>query len=181
MTFDKTLAALTGWRGYGLTLAIGASVGALSGYSLRDLMAQADQAAAARAALQASEEARRIEQREAQASAALGLQAAQDQARIRAQTQDLIRSIPAHVTLEADRHCTVPAGFVRLYDDAAHGLSRPTDPAAQPDDAASGIALSAIAAGAAENFGLCHEIRSQLMALQDWERRVGERTVEQGR
>ena len=79
----------------------------------------------------------------------------------------IIREVPVYVTPEADRRCVVPRGFVRVHDAAAHGLPLPgaTGPA---DEAAAGIALSAVAGTVTANYTDCHAIREQVIALQAW-------------
>jgi hypothetical protein len=82
-------------------------------------------------------------------------------------TRILVQRVPVYVSPTADRRCDVPHGFVRLHDAAAAGDGLP-DPAGQSDEAASGLALSAVAATVAENYGTCHQIADQLSALQAW-------------
>src|ERR1700743_1270021 len=52
----------------------------------------------------------------------------------------------AYVTAQADAHCTVPAGFIRMHDDAANGLPPVSFGPGQLADAPSGLALSSVAA-----------------------------------
>lgn len=92
---------------------------------------------------------------------------------LRANAADLHQEIPRHVTTSADAACPVPVGFVRVHDAAAQGV--PIDPAAgDPDAPAPGITLSAVADTVAGNYGTCHEIREQLIGLQDYVRGLRE-------
>lgn len=86
---------------------------------------------------------------------------------VRERGATVIKEIPVYVTPTADAACTVPAGFVRIHDAAAQGT--PLDgPAGDPDAAASGIALSAVAEVTAANYGTCHEYAAQVIGLQDY-------------
>lgn len=90
---------------------------------------------------------------------------------VRERGQTIIQKVPVYVTENSDAGCTVPAGFVRLHDDAAQNLPTPADPAdaaGHPDAPAPGIALSDIAATVTDNYTTCHATAEQLTALQDW-------------
>lgn len=88
---------------------------------------------------------------------------------VRERGATITREIPIHVTAKADAACPVPAGFVRVHDAAAQGVS--LDPAAgDPDAPVPGLALSGVAAAVAGNYTTCHETAAQLTALQDWVR-----------
>ena len=88
---------------------------------------------------------------------------------VRERGATITREIPIHVTAKADAACPVPAGFVRVHDAAAQGVS--LDPAAgDPDAPVPGLALSGVADAVARNYTTCHETAAQLTALQDWVR-----------
>lgn len=87
-------------------------------------------------------------------------------------TTATLAEVPTHVTPDDDARCTVNRGFVRVHDAAAAG--RVPAPAAASDAATAGLALSAVAAGVAGNYGRCRENAEQLIALQDWIQRMGE-------
>lgn len=88
---------------------------------------------------------------------------------VRERGATITREIPVYVTAQADARCDVPAGFVRVHDAAAH--NQPLgEPAGNPDAPAAGITLSAVAETVADNYGTCHEIREQLIGLQDYVR-----------
>lgn len=94
---------------------------------------------------------------------------------VRERGHTLIQEIPVYVTQASDAACTVPAGFVRLHDDAAQNLpptAPASDPAGNPDAPAPGIALSDIARAVADNYTTCHATAAQLTALQDWLRGI---------
>jgi len=106
-------------------------------------------------------------QGEASTLAAQTDQAARD--RIRLVTRTLLLKVPDHVTPDADARCIVPLGFVREHDAAATGdVSGVSGSASQPDDAASGLALSAVAATVVDNYGTCRETARQLSDLEAW-------------
>jgi hypothetical protein len=86
---------------------------------------------------------------------------------IRQRGETITREIPAHVTPQADTRCPVSVGFVSVHDAAAANL--PLDrPAGDPDAPAPGLALSAVAATVVDNYGTCHELRAQVIGLQDY-------------
>ena len=98
-----------------------------------------------------------------------GEKAETNQAQLRAYTNVLLTEIPKYVTPQADAGCTVPVGFVRLHNAAASGDSLAVPAAAaQPNDAASGVALSAVAGTVVDNYGVCHSIRQNYIDLQGW-------------
>jgi len=74
--------------------------------------------------------------------------------------------VPQFITKEADSACTLTNGFTRVHDSAAKNVVPGTPEATDADP--SGIALSAAAATIATNYLTCHQIREQLISLQDW-------------
>lgn len=91
---------------------------------------------------------------------------------VQGKTQTIIKEVPKYVTLQADADCSINIGFVRLHDHAAANTL--PDPAGAADAAPSGVALSAVAAAVAENYGSCHENSAQLTALQGWVKAMAE-------
>lgn len=86
---------------------------------------------------------------------------------VRERGATVIKEIPVYVTPTADAACAVPAGFVRVHNAAAEGT--PLGRAAGDSDAApSGVALSAVAAVTAANYGTCHELAAQVAGLQEY-------------
>lgn len=81
--------------------------------------------------------------------------------------QAIVKEIPVYVSAEADRACSVPAGFVRVHDAAAAGVP-PPGPAGAADAAPAGIALSAVAGTVADNYTSCRATREQLISLQQY-------------
>jgi hypothetical protein len=91
------------------------------------------------------------------------------QVEIRTVTRTIVEKVPIYVTVQADRRCDVPAGFVQLHDAAAAGrLPDPADAAGGAADAASGLALSTVAATVADNYGTCLGVAAQLKGWQDF-------------
>lgn len=86
---------------------------------------------------------------------------------IRERGATLIKEVPVYVSAKADAACAVNVGFVRLHDAAALGLPAPGH-AGPADDAASGIALSTVAATSASNYTTCHETAERLTQLQEY-------------
>ena len=81
----------------------------------------------------------------------------------------ITKEIPVYVTPEADAACVVPAGFVRIHDDAAANTT-PEPTAGDPDAPAAGVTLSAIAETVADNYTQYHALGEQLIGLQDYVR-----------
>jgi hypothetical protein len=111
----------------------------------------------------------KIETKAAAITAQVAAKAEARQVEIRTITKTITREVPRYVTVQADAQCSVPLGFVRLHDAAAAGrLPQLPGPAEQPNDAPSGVAISAVAATVADNYGACHSEIGRLIDLQDW-------------
>ena len=167
----KWLAALAGWKGYAVVAAVCLAVGAGSGYKVRDVMAQADSAKAAKAEVRTVERVVYRERAAADVTERIGTQAAARQAEIRYVTRTIVEKVPEYVTAEADRTCVLPVGFVRLHDAAAAGQGDALpEPAGQSNDAPSGVACSAAAETIVGNYGDYSAVAAQLTDLQGWVR-----------
>lgn len=83
-------------------------------------------------------------------------------------TNTIVREITTRVTQQADAACPVPLGFVRVFDAAASGSPAAgfAHRAPEPDDAATDVVLSEIAAVSAGDLGACHANAEQLRQLQ---------------
>lgn len=92
---------------------------------------------------------------------------------VRERHHAIAQEIPTHVTPAADTRCPVPVGFVRVHDAAAQGVPL-AGAAGDPDAPAPSLALSTVAGTVAGNYATCHEVREQLIALQDWLRTTRE-------
>lgn len=68
-----------------------------------------------------------VTQANAQAAATLGQTDAKVITQIHYITRTLVKEVPTYVTAQADASCTIPVGFVRLYNDDVSGASEPTD------------------------------------------------------
>lgn len=87
---------------------------------------------------------------------------------IRTVTRTLTKEIPVYVTAEADRTVVLPAGLIRLHDQAALGVSEvPADPGFLPD-APSGVAPSSLARTFVSNYGAAYEWREAALACRSW-------------
>lgn len=84
---------------------------------------------------------------------------------IQTRTVTLIKKVPIYVPASADRDCIVPTGFVRVHDAAAAGLP---ETAGGPDQAPSGVPLSAIAATVVANYGVAYDWRAEAMTWRGW-------------
>jgi hypothetical protein len=98
-------------------------------------------------------------------SATAQVSGAQQQERIRTVTRTLIEKVPVYVPASADAQCVVPRGFVQLHDAAAAGLPSPTG---GPDQAPSGVELSAVAETVAANYGACRAGLDEAMRWRKW-------------
>lgn len=168
----RILTALAGWKGYALTAAICLAVGFAQGWTVRGWKADADATDASikahAAQLAAVNAARLAEAAQAQTTHRIEAKAAEAQVVIREVTRTLIEEVPVYVTPDVDARFDVPAGFVRLHDAAAAGRAVVPDPAGQSDDAASGLAFSAVATTVVGNYGQCLATARQLTDLQAW-------------
>ncbi|WP_236183713.1 hypothetical protein [Pseudomonas protegens] len=81
----------------------------------------------------------------------------------------ITKEVPVYVSKAADRACVVPDGFVRVHDAGAANLPVAGGPSVT-DGAASGLALSTVAASVVDNYSECHANAEQLKALQRWVR-----------
>lgn len=88
---------------------------------------------------------------------------------VRERGATIIQKVPVYVTAQADSHCIVPVGFVRLHDAAATSTTLP-DPAGPADAQPSGLALSTLAGTVVDNYTTCHATAENLTTLQDWVR-----------
>lgn len=86
---------------------------------------------------------------------------------IRERGKTITKEIPVYVTVESDARCSVPAGFVWLHDAAAANVPL-GEPAGDPDAPAAGVALSTVAETVAGNYGIAHELRAQVIGLQEY-------------
>jgi len=124
--------------------------------------AQAGREAAARAAV------KKIDVRADKITADVGQALARTQTDIRYVTKEIIKEVPRYVTVEADAHCVVPAGFLRLHDAAAAGhlpgVARPPGGVDEP----SGVPLSVVSAAVADNYGTALGWRAEAEAWRDW-------------
>jgi hypothetical protein len=84
---------------------------------------------------------------------------------VREAGETIIKEVPVYVTQDADRRCTVPAGFVRLWNGANRGELPAPDGAA--DEAASAVVLSDVAGQHGREAEQCRAVEEQLIALQD--------------
>lgn len=85
---------------------------------------------------------------------------------VREKGDTIIKEVPVYVPVQADAACAINRGFVRLHDAAAAGEL--PEPAGDADEAAAGIAFSAVAETVTANYQTCHENAEQLRALQVW-------------
>lgn len=159
-------------KGYAIAAGGAFVVGFGGCWWLRDQMAAHDALRAARGQVrQAVAVVAKVQKQDA-VSAGVGARAEAKVQAVRTVTRTLVEKVPVYVTVQADARCSVPVGFVRLHDAAASGaVPAVPDPAGRPDDAASDVALSAVASTVANNYGACHEDQARLSGLQDWMRR----------
>jgi len=141
-----------------LVLVGGMLAGAYGGWTARDWKAGADETVAAQQVTR-----RVIAQTEVTEKASAGRDASRE--RIRTVFKTIREEVPVYVTREADDRCIVPVGFVRVYDAAAQAQPLP-DTSGEPNDAPSGVPLSAVADTDVANLQIGHDIRDQLIKLQ---------------
>lgn len=83
-------------------------------------------------------------------------------------TQTLIRKVPTYVTKKADAACTVPTGFVQLWNGGASGQGTAAGPPRGPVEAPSGVALSDVARADAANYGVAYDWRAEALTWRKW-------------
>jgi len=87
---------------------------------------------------------------------------------IRERAETIVREVPVYVTPEAVSACAIPDGFVWLHDIAASRETTISGAPTDPNAATSGVDLARVAETVTTNYGKCHEIAEQLVALQQW-------------
>lgn len=92
-------------------------------------------------------------------------------AKIEWRTKTIIEKVPYYVTVQADSRCTVPAGFVSLWNQAATGSAEPA-PTPGGNDAPSGVQLSDVLTADVENYGIAHSLRAEVIAWRTWYSRL---------
>lgn len=80
-------------------------------------------------------------------------------------TRTLIEKVPTYVPQSADAGCSIPRGFLRLYDAAATGLPSPSG---GPDQTPSGIPLSRVLETDVANLGVGYDYRAEVIAWRGW-------------
>jgi len=101
-----------------------------------------------------------------QKNADLGLAYAMKKEEVVTRTITQIKEVPRYVTKEAVAKCTVPTGFVRVYN--ASALQEDTSPEPGIDDTPSQVGLDTIAQVSVTNNGTCNKYREQIIALQEY-------------
>jgi hypothetical protein len=86
---------------------------------------------------------------------------------VQTRTVTLIQKVPTYVPAKADADCTVPAGFVGLWNAGAAGSEVP-GPAGGPVEAPSGVHLSAVLAADLANFGIAYDWRAEALTWRKW-------------
>lgn len=76
------------------------------------------------------------------------------------------KKVPVYVTVQNDKQCVVPNGFVSLWNDT-NKMQLPADSATVPAGASS-VVLSDIAAQHAREAGICHANESLVDSMQAW-------------
>lgn len=166
---NRIFAALAGWKGYAAVLAVGLMLGAAGTWQVRDWMAAEAEAKQTRADLRGAIRVGERTQQAAVITQDVGAAVETARAETRIVYRTIIERIPVHVTPEIDRDYPVPVGFVRLHDAAARGSAPAlSDGAGQPDDAPSGVPLSAVADTVVGNYASCTDDRARLIGWQDW-------------
>jgi hypothetical protein len=126
----------------------------------------------AKALAAAKEKARKTEAKGVTISTETGAKVEKARVEIRTITKTITREIPVVLTPEVDRTFRLPNGLVRLHDAAALGVAPVAGPASQPDDGPSPVAPSQFAGVITDNYGVCHELRAQVVGWREFYSRV---------
>lgn len=90
---------------------------------------------------------------------------------VKGKTNEIIKEVPVYIPADS----SLPGGFRLLHDAAVRG-GLPDTPSltdARPVD------TQTVARTITENYGTCHEIREQLISLQDWVNSQSQRQPDQ--
>ena len=80
--------------------------------------------------------------------------------------EQIVKYVDRYVNKEADAKCVIPSSVVELHNSAAK--NELPDPARVANESPSGVALSTTTKTVVENYNLFHELRQQLISLQEW-------------
>jgi len=157
------------WKPLLVSCAIGALIGSAGTWRVRDMMEAEGRLKAERANTKAAVQVIKRTDQAARVTESVGARVEKRAVEIRYITRTLIKEVPVYVTAEADRLYPVPVGAVRLHDLAAQG-SAPAVPdgSGESVDAPSGVAMSAFVATVVDNYGVCREVRGQVIGWQEW-------------
>jgi len=94
------------------------------------------------------------------------------QAESRRRSKAVIKEVIKYVQGPDSGRCDMPAGWVRVHDQAASGVPENTGTASAVDAGAGTVTDADAIAAIASNYDTCHDIRQQLISLQAWARSV---------
>lgn len=135
---------LNGWYVYAAIGAVMFGLGFAAAWKIQNGIAAEKEVAQQAAVIAAGDKARKEQQAQDKVTHDVDVAAALKQQKIITVTVETIKQVPVYVTKKADSACRIPAGFVRLYDGAARGVSLsgvPQSPG-QPDGAVSASGYS---------------------------------------
>ncbi len=134
-----------------------------------------DSPSAQLAVLEAAERAAaaRVRSQEAQSatiSSTAGQREQGAQVTIRTVYRTIHDEIPTYIDRTAVAACTVPTGYIRLFNAGARGIDpgQVPDPSGRSDESASGVDLDTVASFTLANDAIALANAEQLSALQDW-------------
>jgi hypothetical protein len=108
----------------------------------------------------------RIEKQSKEATARIEKEYITKQKVIKEKGEQIVKYVDRYVTKEADANCVIPSSVVELHNSAAKNELPDTTRVA--NESPSGVALSTTTKTIVENYNLFHELRQQLISLQDW-------------
>lgn len=111
-------------------------------------------------------EVARIEKESKEATARIEKEYITKQKVIKEKGEQIVKYVDRYVTKEADANCVIPSSVVELHNSAAKNELPNTTRVA--NESPSGVALSTTTKTVVENYNLFHELRQQLISLQDW-------------
>lgn len=147
-------------------LALAFTLGFSSSWYLKNLQASKQE-------LKVVERVVTVERKSAEVSAKVDQKHTEAVAKVRTITKTILKEVPVYVTQKVDANCTIPVGFVSVFNASANGEVPPA-PGTVNESAASEVVLSEVATAAVENHGSYHEVAQQLRDLQSWIRQQGE-------
>jgi hypothetical protein len=111
-------------------------------------------------------EVARIEKESKEATAKIEADYNNKLAKTKQKGEKIVEYVNTYITKESDAKCVIPNNVVSLHNSAVENVV--PDATRLTDERASNVTLSTTTKTVVENYNLFHELRQQLISLQDW-------------